>query len=82
MPQPIIKTFMSPNHVLNAFGFNEYEPALRDKIFECFVAVFKKTIDDMDPAKNTGIEHIALDQIYIGIDICNMAELNPKIISV
>lgn len=75
MSQPIVKTFMSPNHVMNVFGFDEYEPELRDKIIECFVAAFKKCIKDMDPT-------MALDQIYIGIDICNMAQLNPAILGV
>ncbi len=76
----VIKASISDNHVINMFGFEQYEPELREKIAECFVAAFTKAIDDMDPAKDTDIEHIALDQIYIGIDICNMAQLNPAIL--
>ncbi len=78
----VIKAAISDNHVINMFGCDQYERERREKIAEYFVAVFTKAIDDMDPAKDTDIEHIALDQIYIGIDICNMAQLNPAILGV
>lgn len=73
MTQPIIKEFVHPNHVINLFGFDDYDPALREQLTECFKAALASAVNKLDP------EH-QLDNIYIGADICNTRELNPEIL--
>lgn len=73
MAQTIIKEYINPSHVINLFGFDDYDPAVREYLVECFRAAFKEAIVNLDP------EH-ELDNIYIGVDICNTRELDPDII--